>query len=108
MNGKRRRAQALVRTEPRVRTKVLLFGRVGKLEFPPAVVAPLNTAVTPHLTNAVHLPGLQIGHLVSLHLAQLLCVALTHTQTHTHTHRHTHDNHRGFYSTRIFNLGLIY
>lgn len=58
--------------------KVLLFGRVRQLEFPPAVIATLNTVVTPHQLNGVRLPGLQTENLVCLHLAQLLCMSLKH------------------------------
>lgn len=58
--------------------KVSLFGRVGQLELPPAVVAALNPAVAPHLPDGVHLPGLQRGNALRIHPDQLLCVALKH------------------------------
>lgn len=55
-----------------------LFGRVGQLEFPPAVVAALNAAVAPHVSDGVHLPGLQSGQALRLHPDQLLSTALKH------------------------------
>lgn len=70
--------------------KVLLFGRVRQLEFPPAVIATLNTVVTPHQLNGVRLPGLQTGNLVCLHLAQLLCMPLKHKTSTSYFFFHKH------------------
>lgn len=62
---------------------VSLFGRVGQLELPPALVAALNPVVAPHELDGFGLPRLQGGQLVRHDLLQLLCMLLVAEKTST-------------------------
>lgn len=60
---------------------ISLFGGVGQLELPPALVAALNPVVAPHQLDGVGLPRLQGGQLVCHDLLQPLRTLLAAGKT---------------------------